>query len=588
MKEKILVIDDEESIRFTFENFLLDEGYEVVIARGFIEAFAAIDRLDFDLIFADILLEGKSGIDILREIRERKLNCPVVMITGKPNIETASEAVRLGAFDYIPKPVRQETLLRVTKMALQHKALSEEKEKYRSNLEAIFMGVKEAIIAVDKEMVVLEINEAAKSICNLSSDVVGKPFNLLTDSCSGKCLEILKETVKKKQPVEVSRYECRQKNFPLHIVTINTYPLINKSYKSARAPLAKNEQRKVSHNDKETFSGAILVVRDETRLANLEQDLKERQQFHNIIGKSEKIQAIYSLIEDLADVQTTVLVAGETGTGKELVIEALHYRGVRHEKPLVKVNCSALSENLLESELFGHVRGAFTGADRDKIGRFQKADGGTIFLDEIGDISQKVQLQLLRVLQEKEFERVGDSTPIKVDARVVAATNQDLQEKVKQGEFREDLYYRLKVVELRLPPLRDRREDIPLLVSHFLKKFNKKLNREIMSVSADVQEIFMNYYWPGNIRELEHTLEHAFIVCRQDTITVDHLPSAFKEFVRIKPSISEDMLNKESQAILYALEKSGWNKAGAARLLGISRRTIYRKIDEYKIKIRDL
>ena len=206
-------------------------------------------------------------------------------------------------------------------------------------------------------------------------------------------------------------------------------------------------------------------------------------------------------------------------------------------------------------------------------------------MDEIGDISPRTQLQLLRVVQEKEFERVGDSTPIKVDVRIVAATNQRLHEKVRRGDFREDLYYRLKVVEVIMPPLRERKEDIPLLLNHFLNKFNKKLNKEIVAVSADVQKIFMNYSWPGNVRELEHTLEHAFIICRQNTITTDCLPLALKDFIGTKISASGDSGVDESHAILHALEKTSWNKARAARLLGMSRRTIYRKIKEFNIKM---
>ena len=584
MESKILVIEDEESIRYTFESFLLDEGYAVITAKDYNEALSVIDTTGFDLIFADILLEGKTGIDILREIRERNLRCPVVMITGEPNIDTASDALRLGAFDYIPKPMRQETLVRVTKMALKHKALADEKERYRSNLEAIFRSVKDAIIAVDKELLLLEFNEAAKSICNLSHDFLGKAFSSMPKYCNGKCLDILDETIKKKQPVEVYRFECQHKQRPQQVVTVTTHPLLNKISKPN--PLFIKDGRCEIYQDSiGIFSGAILVVRDETRLANLEQDLKERQQFHNMIGKSEKMQAIYSLLDNLVDVQTTVLLTGETGTGKELVADALHYRGERRNKPLVKVNCSALSENLLESELFGHVKGAFTGAVKDRVGRFQKADGGTIFLDEIGDLSPRMQLQLLRVLQERELERVGDTTPIKVDVRVVAATNQNLREKVQRGEFREDLYYRLKVVEVIIPPLRERKEDIPLLLNHFLNKFNKKLNKEIVAISADVQKMFINYLWPGNVRELEHTLEHAFILCRQNTITIDCLPPVLKDFVGSKISTLGNSGVDEPHAILHALEKTSWNKARAARLLGMSRRTIYRKIKEFKIKM---
>ncbi len=561
MKTKILVIDDEEGIRFTFRRFLADEGYEVATAINFDEALSRISETDFDVIFADIILEGRTGIDLLRSVRERNLSCPVIMITGYPNVESASDAMRLGAFDYITKPVQKETLLHVAGMALQHKTVTDEKEKYRSNLEAIFRSVHDAIITVDKELIVLEMNEMTKKICRLSRSDIGKAFSVISKECTGRCHEILVDAIRKKHQVEERRLECQCPNCPRQVVAINVSPLID---------------------NKGVFSGAVMVVRDETRLAHLEENLRERRQFHNIIGKSEQIQKVFTLIENLADVQTTILITGESGTGKELVAEALHYTGVRSNKPLVKVNCSALSEGLLESELFGHVKGAFTGAVKDKVGRFQRADGGTIFLDEIGDVSQGVQLKLLRVLQEMEFEAVGDSTPIKVDVRVVAATNQDLREKVRLGKFREDLYYRLKVVELTLPSLRERLEDIPLLIDYFIKKFNMKLNKSIEGMSADVQRIFMGYPWPGNVRELEHALEHACIICHQGTITVDDLPSELKNVKEAKVLL-RDKESTEPQAILQALEKAAGNKAMAARLMGISRQTIYRKIKEYKI-----
>jgi len=567
---RILIVDDEESIRVTFENFLSDEGHTVATSGDYHEALERIAKTGFDLVFADIILGDRNGIDVLRAVKEQDATCPVVMITGNPDIETAAEAVRLGAFDYIQKPVRQETLLRVTSAALKNKAIIDERERYRSNLEAIFGSVKDAIIMVDRDLVVVEVNDAAKKICGFSREAIGKPFSSHQMGCAG-CLEALRETIGKGQAVDAYNLECRAKNRPRRIVSLTTSPLMD---------------------GKGVFSGAVLVVRDETRLDNLERDMKERRQFHNIIGKSEKMQEIYSLIEDLADVQTTVLITGESGTGKELVAEALHFRGNRSGKPLVKVNCSALSENLLESELFGHVKGSFTGAVQDKVGRFERADGGTLFLDEIGDISPAIQQRLLRVLQEMEFERVGASTPIKVDVRVAAATNKDLRAKVGRGEFRDDLYYRLKVVELSLPPLRERWDDVPLLVAHFLQKFNKKFSREIEDVSTDVMKFFIDYPWPGNVRELEHALEHAFILCHQKIITVDHLPPDFRESISsadreaVENESSSFLIDRqtvEQKAILQALGKSGWNKAKAARLLGISQRTIYRKIREYKI-----
>lgn len=562
MNAKILIIDDEEGIRFTFNKFLSARDYEVSTAKDFDEAIKYISENDFDVIFADIILRGKTGIDILREIKNMKLNCPVIMITGYPNIETASDAIRLGAFDYIPKPIQKDVLFHAVDVALQHRAIINEKEKYRSNLEAIFSSVRDAIISVDKDLLILEVNQASQNICGLTREGIGKGFSLFQTRCKRDCLQSLKETINTKQSVEINNLECLLQGRPEQVVSLTTSPLLNR------------------HNE---LAGAIMVVRDETRLTNLERELNERQNFHRIIGKSNKMQEIYSLIELLSNVETTVLITGESGTGKELIAEALHYKGNRSLNPIVKVNCSALSENLLESELFGHIRGSFTGAIKDKIGRFQTADKGTIFLDEIADISPKIQIKLLRVLQEKEFERVGDSTTIKVDVRVITATNQDLSKKVKRGEFREDLYYRLNVMRIPIPPLRERRDDIPFLIEHFIKKFNNKFNKKIKTISADVEKLFMEYSWPGNVRELEHTIEHGFILCKQSAITPEHLPFELKT-ISIQPSISHNNGEiDDPQIIIQALERTDWNKAKAAQLLGISRRTIYRKIKEYNI-----
>jgi PAS domain S-box-containing protein len=566
MSAHILIVDDEEGIRFTFKKFLSAENYEVSTAQDYDEAIDRITEGKFDVIFADIILKGKSGIDVLREIKKRKLNCPVIMITGYPNIDTASEAVRLGAFDYIPKPIQKDSLFHAIDVALQHKAVIDEKEKYRTNLEAIFRSVKDAIITVDKDMVVLETNEAAGNICGFNRDSIGKGFSSLNGSCKVKCFEALVETVNTKKPAEMQNVECQFKDRKDQVVALSTSPLLD---------------------SQGVFSGAVMVIKDETRLTDLERELNERQQYHRIVGKSEKMQEMYSLIDLLSDVETTVLISGESGTGKELVAEALHYKGNRSGNSMVKVNCSALSENLLESELFGHVRGSFTGAIKDKIGRFQVADGGTIFLDEITDISPKIQVELLRVLEEKEFERVGDSTTVKVDVRVVAASNQDLVEKVKAGEFREDLYYRLNVMKVALPPLRDRREDIPLLVDFFINKFNGKFGKNIKAVSSDVEKILMEYPWPGNIRELEHALEHSFILCRQSVIAPEHLPPELQTFTVNEQSFSGNGDIDDPQIIIDALEKSAWNKTKAASLLGISRRSIYRKIKEYDIQQED-
>ena len=567
MMGKILIIDDEETIRYAFGSFLADEGHTVVTAGSCEEALEEMSRSVFDLYFVDVILGGRTGIEVLREARERSPASPVVMITGYPTLDTASQAIQQGAFDYISKPIRQRTLLEVTGRALKHKALVDEKERYRSHLEAIFRSVQDAIVTVDDRLVVTEANEAAREICGISRDAIGSPFAPSRHPCGGKFLAILQEVLNEGKIVETRRLECQAEGFPKRVVSVVGSPL-----RSAQ----------------EAVAGAVLVVKDETRLDLLERDLGERREFHNLIGKNPAMQRIYSLIEALADVSTTVLITGETGTGKELVAQALHYRGIRCDGPFVKLNCSALAESLLESELFGHVRGAFTGALQDKIGRFERADGGTIFLDEIGDIPSGVQARLLRVLQEKEFERVGSSTPVRVDVRIVAATNKDLRERMKRGLFRDDLFYRLNVMEIPMPPLRERKEDIPLLVEHFLKKFNERFQKEIVSVSSDVHKVFDEYSWPGNVRALEHALERAFITCSQPTITVDHLPAEIMDFPVDEPFAGKETAVSDREAILAALQRAGGNKAKAARLLGISRQTIYRKIEEYGIEETDI
>jgi PAS domain S-box-containing protein len=449
----------------------------------------------------------------------------------------------------------------------ERKKVEQELAEHRSRLEAIFGSVKEAIITVDMSLNVMEANPSTETICGLKiSDIVGKPLeNCLTD-CNRSCLDVIKKTLERKSSIKEYRMECNRHNRRQQLVSITSAPL--------RHPQGQ-------------YLGAVLVIRDITLLRDLERELRERHQFQNIIGRSKKMQDVYRLLEDLANLETTVLITGESGTGKELVARALHYSGQRAFKPFVAVNCSALTESLLESELFGHIKGAFTGAIKDKQGRFEAADGGTLLLDEIGDISPIIQLKLLRVLQEKTFEKVGDSQSRKVDVRVIACTNKNLKEKVRLGEFREDLYYRLKVVEVTLPPLRDRLEDIPLFIDHLCRIFNDRFNKCIEGVSKEVLNLFMNYQWPGNVRELEHVIEHAFIVCHGQVITLNDLPSELRD---LKKHSSKENTHKTSQhplkdqEIIDALTKVRWNKTKAANLLGMNRRTLYRKLERMQIE----
>ena len=564
MPPHILVVDDEESIRYTFKHFLSDEGYTVSGAADCDEAIALLREKDVDLVFADIILPGRSGIDLLKEAKEILPDVLVVMITGAPSVDTAAESLRIGAFDYIVKPIRQDTLLRTVNIALKHKVLKDEREQCRFNFEAIFRSVNDGIIMVDGDMAVVEINDAALQICEFHRDaLIGKPLRELADRCDGNCVGALGETLKTRKPVKLRFVECRSTQGKQQVVSVTASPLLGVKGRS---------------------TGAVMVVRDETRLVSLERRLQERQRIDSIVGRSEASEKVRAMIRDLADVRTTVLISGESGTGKELVVNALHHCGPRRQGPLVKVNCAALSENLLENELFGHVAGAFTGAVKESVGRFQRADGGTIFLDEIGEISQRMQLRLLRVIESMEFERVGDSTPIKVDVRVVAATNRDLEERVASGEFREDLYYRLNVVEIPVPPLRERRDDIVLLAEHFRRNFNRKFGKDIKGISSEVERMFLHYPWRGNVREMENTLEHPFVRCRQRVITAENLPPDYLEYFE-SHALSNDLNPEdEARAIRKALQQAGGNKAEAARLLGMSRRTIYRKLERLGIE----
>lgn len=559
MKAKILIVDDEPSLRKTFDAFLTADGHEVATASKYKEALQQIEQRDFDLIFSDIQLGGQTGIDLLRSLKEADISCPVIMVTGFPNMETATEAIRLGAHDYLSKPVFREDLLKVTRSALGYRKLQKQSEVYQKHIDAILRCVEEGIISVNQHGAIVSCNRAAREICGLPTDWQGRPFQQVVWDKEGILCNIMQETLAGRHEQTIARKLCSFSEKRSRMLTLATAPLLDRQG---------------------GFLGAVLTMRDETRLDSLERDLEDRRRFQTMVGKSAEMQNLYRLIEDLADLPSTVLITGETGTGKELVAEALHSQSAQKTGSLIKVNCVALAENLLESELFGHVRGAFTGAIKDRKGRFELAQGGTIFLDEIGDISPQMQVRLLRVLQEKQIERVGDSHPITVNARVVTATNQDLAEKVRRGEFREDLYYRLKVMTLHLPPLRKRLEDLPLLQEHFQKRFNRELSRNVIGFSPEVINLFMKYEWPGNVRQLQHVLEHAFIRCHSETIELQHLPP---EVLQTEEAVVATEPGDERQKIYAVLDRTDWNKAKAARLLGIDRKTLYRKMDRWNI-----
>ena len=424
--------------------------------------------------------------------------------------------------------------------------LKEEKNK------AIFASVQEGMVTVDRNMVIIEANKALRKICGLKPEgIIGRNFTSVPKMCRKACEDVLSQVLQTRTPVNAYRSECRHQERPGNHVLISSAPLLGAS---------------------QDFQGAVLVIQDIAPATEGEQTKRDR--FHRIIGKNVKMQEIYKLIQLISGTDTTLLITGESGTGKEVVADAIHATGNRSQKPLIKVNCSSLSEPLLESELFGHVKGAFTGAVADSKGRFEVAEGGTLLLDEIGDISPRIQSKMLRVLQMKEFERVGNSHTRKSNVRIIATTNKNLVAMVKNGEFREDLYFRLKIIEITIPPLRERQEDILLLAHHFVDLLNKQRQSRIENFTHDAESLLSHYPWPGNVRELEHAIEHASVFCNDTTITSHHLPPE----IRRQPANGKATLVRsagptdERSSVLRALVKSGWNKSKAARMLGIHRK----------------
>jgi len=448
MSTKILVIDDEELFREDFALLLRNEGYECFTAPTAEEGLEEVKKELPDIIFTDIVMPGKSGIDILDDIRLNNPDGSVIIMTSFGTLETAIKAFRHGAVDYILKPIEIEEVLIKIERIINHKELLNEVKYLRKEV-----------------------------------------FNVT-----------------------------------------------------------------------EEFS---------------------------FIGESEPIKRVKELIKRVGPTNSTVLINGESGTGKEVVAQAIHQFSNNSDKPFVAINCSSLQENLLESELFGHVKGAFTGAIKDKVGFLEAAGEGTIMLDEISEIPFSLQSKLLRVLEQKEFYRVGGTKKYPLNARIIAATNRDLKESIKKGDFREDLFYRIAVFEIDLPALRDRRDDIPLLVDYFLKKFNTEMKKKYINVSSETIKALMSYDWPGNIRELRNVIERAMILCDDNTITLMGLPSQIQGLsTQSKDSKNlKNALNTYERAfITQILRENNWNKEEAAKVLAINPSTLYRKITELGIK----
>ncbi|MBN1911605.1 MAG: sigma 54-interacting transcriptional regulator [Pirellulales bacterium] len=449
-------------------------------------------------------------------------------------------------------------------------APSEEMLLSREALEAILDSLAEGIVTLDWSGRVLSVNRAACEILEVEKDEALHHTcrSLFGEKFCAAAHEV-RNAVQAGQPVEniLSKFQTRSGDD--RILTFRTNPL---------------------QTGPDGPAGNVVVFRDTTELLRLKADLTRQYQLHNLVGKSKPMQEIFRLIEEVADSDATVLIEGESGTGKELVARAIHHLSPRTNGPFVAVDCSSLAEGVLESELFGHVKGAFTGAMRDKQGRFEAASRGTIFLDEIGDLAPAIQVKLLRVLQERVIQRVGGDQTIPVDIRVIAATHRPLAEMVGSGDFRQDLYYRLRVVPIRLPALRERRDDLPLLAQHFVDLFAEQTGRAIEGAGQEAMALILDYPWPGNVRELENAIEYAFVKARSGQIGPEHLPPEIRDqagllgpaFHRTDQALSVADVTSPEQ-LRGLLEANRWNVAKTARQLGVSRTTLYKRIHTLRL-----
>jgi PAS domain S-box-containing protein len=447
-------------------------------------------------------------------------------------------------------------------------------ETFRDNTSAIresliLDSIADGVFTVDRNWNITSFNRAAEEITGWSRD----------DAMGLSCSDIFHSSI------------CG-KNCAIAESLYKGTPVANRSItirnsKGEKVPISISAAPLTDHEG--NIIGGVETFRDLTTITTLRQQLSQKYTFDAIISKSTTMQRLFVILPEIARSPSTVLILGESGTGKELVARALYNASERKDKPFIIVNCAALPETLLESELFGYKAGAFTDARKDKIGRFAAAEGGTLFLDEIGDIPGSVQVKLLRVLQEKVYEPLGSNTPVKADVRIITATNRNLQALVQEGAFRNDLFYRLNVVKISLPPLRERKEDIPLLIEHFIKKYSAQQGKDIVGISSGALAILMRYDYPGNIRELENIVEYSFILCEGGYIQPQHLPEPFAAgFEEVSPLAVRDigpqtLEDIEKQAIILSLERNQWRKMATCRELGISKDTLRRKIERYAI-----
>lgn len=453
-------------------------------------------------------------------------------------------------------------------MAEELEARTYELTDQKNKLDAIFNSSIEGTFTIDHEWNVTSFNASAEKITGYKKDeAIGmKCWQIFNSSlCRNGCH--MEQTMLKGKPTIGNELEIINKGGNKIPIRVNSAILIN------------------NHDEK---IGAVETFIDITEIKNLSSHLSEKYKYENIVGKSKELQQVITVLESVSQTNSTVLITGESGTGKELAARAIHLNSSRRTGPFIAINCSAFAESLIESELFGHEAGAFTGAIKTKVGRFELSRGGTLFLDEIGDLSISVQTKLLRILETREFERVGGNKTIKMDTRIIAATNKNLIDEISGGKFREDLFYRINVINIHLPSLRERMDDFPLLINHFILHFNERFGKNIKRFSSSAYDLLTEYNWPGNIRELENVIEHCFILCSGEIIQIEHLPKRLREKPReTKMEKSNTSLNNfkeaEKEIIISILKKHNYNRGKTAKELGIDPSTLWRKMKKLGI-----
>ena len=590
--ERILIVEDEGIVADGIQSVLEDYGYDVasVVASGE-EALRAAARDAPDLVLMDIRLEGPmDGIEASKRIRE-SADVAVVYLTAYADEETLSRAVGTEPFGYVVKPFEARELAAAVQMALQKQRaerkvkqslaeverLNEELAYQKRFFETLFDTLPCGVLVVNRQVRIWTLNPALEATLGEGREAaLARPMADLL-GCEGHH-EGMGET----------GWSEWGGACPIHRAIGEAFE--GRPVRRRKAEVRLRLQGEPRHVEllisaaNLRFEGedlCVVVLEDVTELGNLRRLLETHRPVQGIVGQDSRMLELYEAIREVAESRAPVLIQGQSGVGKELVAEAIHRHGPLSGKPFVAVYCGALSEGLLESELFGHVAGAFTGAARDKKGRFELADGGTLFLDEVGELAPQVQVKLLRVLQSGTFERLGAEETVRVNVRILSATHRDLSREVAEGRFREDLFYRLAVVPITVPPLSERRGDIPLLAAHFLSEFGKASGQATGSLSAEALALLMAHPWPGNVRELKNVLQYAHIKSKGEAINPDHLPLALHAQSKGRPP--QGLLWKsrlEPGKVLDALRKCKGNKMRAAKLLGVSRSTLYRFIED--------